>query len=182
MKLTPLVILIGAFSFAHAQTCVGIFTMKLFDQKIKKPVTGKLTKNIQYVFTKDEAVFYDDVEAVQPIDSLIKQEDAFTIRKNEKGYNFFNNPEDESLLTFPSLCGLYLVQMDFIRKEDTMSLGIYNIPAHQSFQMDTLFFQEGDFYIDIQASKILNEMEFLDNKGYFIVPRGMMQPFVKKKD
>ncbi len=171
----------AAFQLTHAQTCVGIFSFRMLDQKSKKPVTDKLEKNIWYVFTKDEGEFYDDVEAVNPIDSML-QTGAFNVKHNEQGYNFFSNPTDKSLLSFSAFCGLYLVQTEIIQKEDTMRLAIYNIPAHQTFQMDSLVFKKGDFFIDLQASRLLNELEFVENKGYFIVPSGMAQPFPKKKE
>ncbi|MDZ4846916.1 MAG: hypothetical protein SH857_15375 [Chitinophagales bacterium] len=169
------------YQLAYAQTCVGIYSFRLLDQKSKKPMTDKLEKNIWYVFTKDEGEFYDNVETVNPIDSML-QTGAFNVKHNEQGYNFFINPMDKSLLSFSAICGLYLVQTELIRKEDTMRLAIYNIPAHQTFQMDSLVFQKGDFFIDLQASRLLNEFEFVDNKGYFIVPSGMVQPFPKKKE
>lgn len=180
-KLLFLLSCFTAFQTAHAQTCVGIFSFRLLDQKSKKPVTDKLEKNIWYVFTKDEGEFYDDVEAVNPIDSML-QTGAFNVQHNAQGYNFFNNPTDKSLLSFSAICGLYLVQTELIQKDDTMRLAIYNIPAHQTFQMDSLVFQKGDFFIDLQASRLLNELEFVENKGYFIVPSGMVQPFPKKKE
>lgn len=167
---------------SYAQTCVGIFSFKLFDQQTKKPVADNLNKNIWYVFTKDEGEFYDDVEAVNPLDSMLAQKEAFNVKHNEQGYGFFNNPMDKSLLSFSALCGLYLVQTELIRGEDTMRLGLYNIPAHQTFQIDSLVFQPGNYFIDLQASKLLSELEFADDKGYFLVPAGMMQPFPKKKE
>lgn len=181
-KLLLVLACIVAIQLTHAQTCVGIYSFRLLDQKSKKPLEiEKIEKNIWYVFTKDEGEFYDDVEAVNPIDSML-QTGAFKVKHNEQGYNFFNNPMDKSLLSFSAICGLYLVQTELIRKEDTMRLAIYNIPAHQTFQMDSLVFQKGDFFIDLQASRLLNELEFIDNKGYFIVPNGMVQPFPKKKE
>ena|ERR1051325_10702674 len=159
----------------HAQTCVGTFTFKLFNPKTKKPITEKLDKSIVYVFTKEESEFYDDVSTVIPLDSIFKKKQGYTVRKNEKGYNFFPN-NDPSTITFPNLCGLYLVHMDLYGKNDTMGLNFYNIPAHQSFQIDTVMFRGGGYYLDLKASTGLSEFEFVDNKGYFEIPASAIEP------
>lgn len=172
---------LSALPALHAQTCVGTFSLRVLDEKSKKPLTDKLEKNIWYVFTKEEGEFYDEAEAVHPLDSLL-QAGAFNVKHNAQGYSFFNNPLDKSLLSFSAICGLYLVHTELIRGKDTMRLAIYNIPAHQTFQMDSLSFKTGDYFIDLQASKLLSELEFVDDKGCFLVPSGMMQPFPKKKE
>jgi hypothetical protein len=128
-----------------------------------------------------ETEWYDVAEAVQPLDSMIKA-NAFTVKHNEQGYNFYTNPADKTLQSFAGLCGLYLVQTQFIYKQDTMNLAFYNIPSNQSYQMDTLLFKKGDYLIDFHGVRLQSELEFADDKGYFLVPQGVVRPFPKKKE
>src|SRR5687768_10804570 len=165
--------------FTNAQTCVGILSFRLVDQKTKKPIE-KMDKNIWYVFTKDQQEFYEGAEPIYPLDTLLKEK-TFTVRHNEQGYTYFTNPADKAMLSFPTHCGLYLVQTEFIRKNDTMRLAFYNIPAHQSFQIDTLVFKKGNYVVDFQGTLLMSELEFAEDKGYFIVPEGVIIPFPKKK-
>jgi len=169
------------FSAAQAQTCVGIFNFKLFDPKTKKPVKEKLGKSVTYVFTMDENEFYDDIQTIIPLDSVKRSKQGYTIRSNERGYNFLHS-DDPSWVSVPALCGEYLIHMDFYGKKDTMSLSFYNVPAHQSFQIDTVMFQGGAYYFDLKASTRLSEFPFLDDKGYFLVPPSEILPFFKKED
>lgn len=164
----------------QAQTCVGTFKFQLLDPKTKKPLKENLERNIVYGFTADEKEFYDNSDAVVPIDTVMKHKEKYSARVNEKGYNFFPD-KDPSVAYFPTLCGLYLVHMDFFGKQDTMSLSIYNIPAHQSFQIDSLLFQKGKFFIDLQASSRLSEFKFLDDKGYFVIPHAAIEPVAVKE-
>lgn len=177
----PAIIFISCIT-ASAQTCVGVIGMRLIDPKTKKPFTekDKLEKNIWYVFTQPEQEWYNTAEAVQPLDSMIKA-GAFTVKHNEKGYNFYTYSADNSLTSFAGLCGLYLVQTQFIHKKDTMNLAFYNIPSNQSFQMDTLVFQKGHYLIDFYGARLMSELEFADDKGYFLLPQGVMTPFLFKK-
>lgn len=164
----------------HAQTCVGTFNLKLFDPKTKKPLSGKLQKSIAYVFTRDESEFYDDIGTVISMDSVRKSKQGYTVRVNEKGYSFFSST-DPAWISFPTLCGLYLIHMDFYGRKDTMSLSFYNIPAHQSFQIDTVLFRKGEYFMDFRASTRLHEFDFLEDKGYFQLPAEVLQPLPKKE-
>ncbi len=164
-----------------AQTCVGVFTFKLFDEKKEKPISEKIERKAWYVFTLSEDVYYDNVEPVEPFDTILKNKEAYVIKQDKPGYQFFPGT-DADVFMFPSLCGLYLVQTELIRKEDTMRIAFYNIPAHQSFQIDTVFFKKGDFFIDLQASRLLGDFNFEDDKGWFTVPPSFVEPFVLKEE
>ena len=167
-------------ALSSAQTCVGIFNFQLFDLKTQKPVSEETEKKAWYVFTMDEGVYYDETQSVTPFDSILTNESGYTIKQDAPGYSLLKNKEP-SMVTFPALCGLYLVQMEFIRKNDTMRLGIYNIPAHQSFQMDTVFFQKGNYFLNLESSRLLGEFTFVEDKGWFQIPQAMIQPFAAIK-
>lgn len=180
-KLFALASCIFTVSALQAQTCVGLFNLRLFDQESKKPITDKLEKSIVYAFTLDENEFYDDVQTVVAVDSVMRSPQGYTVYDNEKGYNFLNN-SDPSQITVATRCGLYLIHMDFYRKNDTMRLSLYNIPAHQSFQIDTVMFRKGDYYIDLQASTRLHDFKFQDDKGYFLIPPDEITAFPEKDE
>ncbi|GIV33212.1 MAG: hypothetical protein KatS3mg031_0747 [Chitinophagales bacterium] len=163
-----------------AQTCVGVFTIGVYDKKNQKPLAEKVQKNIWYVFTHDENEFYEETQPVQPLDTIFRYPEVYRIRHNEKGYNFIST-DSQAQLMFPTLCGLYLIHFELINKKDTMRISLYNIPAHQSFQIDSLFFEKGDFIADFQGSDLLGEFNFLDDKGYFVVPASFVQP-LKQED
>ena len=180
-KLLIAIMCIISVSALQSQTCVGTFKFQLLDPKTKKPVKEKLERSIIYGYTADEKEFYDNTEPMVPIDSVMKHKKDYSVHINEKGYNFFQD-NDQAVAYFPTLCGMYLIHLDFYGKRDTMSLSIYNVPAHQYFQIDTMLFQKGEFFIDLQASTRLSEFEFLDDKGYFLIPHSAIEPVTVKED
>ena len=140
-----------------------------------------MNKDIWYVHSIPEEEFYYNLQTVISFDSVMKTSSDYTIHHQERGYGFLQNT-DPSIVMFPAHCGLYLVQTEFVQKKDTMHLSIYNIPAHQSFQIDTVLFQKGDFMIDLQASDLLGDFEFVENKGYFLIPSSYIKPIARKED
>ena len=178
MKKIAVALLVFSFAAVRAQTCVGVFTITVMDSTTKKPLAGKLEKNILYAHSTPEDEFYLNVEEVEPVDSVLKKQ-KYKINRQKTGYDFFPNKEIPAKLTFPTHCGLYLVQTAFIQKKDTMNLAFYNIPAHQSFQIDSVFFKPGDFYIDLQSS--VDDYKW-DEKGFYSIPHSFIIPFPKKED
>lgn len=169
-------IFIGTTFFASAQTCVGIYRINLIHPKTLEMIGDKLTKSIWYVYTGPEDIFYDEVIEVVPFPETVDSS-GFTIKHGEPRYDFVNVTETTSDIEFFPHCGLYLVQMEFVDEKDTMRLGIYNIPVHQYMILDSVKFQKGDFFFDMQSSELLHEVTFQENTGYFLFPPTYIEEF-----
>jgi len=178
LLITLFIVFIASFN-SKSQTCVGLFKINLLDGETQKQIGHKVKKSISYVFTGPENEFYNDVQEVLPFEKILKNPDDYKLYTNEGLYKFISK-SDSKIIEFLPYCGEYLVQIEFLRKQDTMQLGIYNFPAHLSFEFDSLEFKPGDFYIDLESTNNLNEFEYQENNGIFIIPLSFVIERIKE--
>lgn len=171
----------GTVLVTSAQTCVGIYRVNILNPKTLEVIGDNLTKSIWYVYTGAEDVFYNDILEVVPFEETIDSS-GFTIKHGEPRYDIVDFTESKSDIEFLPYCGLYLVQLELIdENKDTMRLGIYNIPVHQYMVLDSVKFREGDFFFDMQAAELLDEVPFQEETGYFIFPSSYVEEFTTEE-
>lgn len=178
MRIWILTFLMASFTTAFSQTCAGIIKVKVMEPKTFELIADNLKVSISYVYTTPEEEWYDVVNEVVPYDSLTKA-DGYTIHTDQGQYNLMK--WNEPVLAFPGHCGGYLVQLEMQQNKETMRLGIYNIPANQYFELDSVLFKPGDYYVDLQASQLLDQFDFQEG-GFFRVSPSYIQPFEAKEE